>query len=61
MDRNQVKGIAKEIAGQVQEKAGKLLGNKSLQTKGLIRQVAGKAEKELGGVREILNNSVHKH
>ena len=52
MNRDQVKGTAKEVAGKVQQKAGKLTGSKSQQAKGLIKQVAGKAQKAFGDVKD---------
>ncbi|MBM3117853.1 CsbD family protein [Jeongeupia naejangsanensis] len=61
MNKDQVKGVAKGIAGQVQEQAGKLVGSKSQQAKGLIRQAVGKAEKKLGDAEEVLKDSAHKH
>ena len=48
MNKNQVKGVAKDIAGKVQEEAGKLVGNKEQQVKGLGKQISGKAEKIYG-------------
>jgi uncharacterized protein YjbJ (UPF0337 family) len=54
MNRNQVKGTVKDIAGKVQEEAGKLVGNKEQQAKGLLKQVEGKAEKRFGDVKEIV-------
>jgi len=52
MNRDQVKGTAKEVAGKVQQKAGKLTGSKSQQAKGLVKQVTGKAQKAFGDVKD---------
>ena len=54
MNKNQVKGTAKDIAGKVQEGAGKLVGSKEQQAKGLGKQVAGKAEKAYGDAKETI-------
>ena len=54
MNKNQVKGTVKEVAGKVQEGAGKLVGSKEHQAKGLGKQVAGKAEKAYGNAPLIL-------
>ena len=60
MNKNQVKGMAKDIAGKVQEEAGKLVGSKEQQVKGLGKQIAGKAEKAIGDAKEVLKD-VKKH
>lgn len=58
MNKDQVKGLAKDIAGKVQEEAGKLVGSKDQQVKGLNKQISGKAEKALGDAREVIKESV---
>jgi len=60
MNKNQVKGIVKDIAGKVQEEAGKLVGSKEQQVKGLGKQIAGKAEKAVGDAKEVLKD-IKKH
>lgn len=60
MNQDQVKGVAKDIAGKVQEGAGKLIDNKEQQAKGLAKQVEGKAEKALGDAKEIVKDAVDK-
>ena len=60
MNKNQVKGTVKDIAGKVQEESGKIVGNKEQQAKGLLKQVEGKAEKKLGDVREIVKDAARK-
>lgn len=57
MNKDQVEGTAKNIAGKVQEEAGKLVGSNSQQLKGLIKQEEGKAEKRTGDVKEIVDNA----
>ena len=54
MNKNQIKGSAKDFAGKVQEGAGKLVGSKEQQAKGLGKQVAGKAEKAYGDAKETI-------
>jgi uncharacterized protein YjbJ (UPF0337 family) len=58
MNKVQVKGVAKEIVGKVQEEAGKLVGSKNQQIKGLNKEVAGKAEKNYGDAKEVLKNKI---
>ena len=51
MNKDQVKGVVKDVAGKVQEKTGEIIGSKSQQAKGLEKQVEGKAEKAIGDVK----------
>ncbi|MCX7193731.1 MAG: CsbD family protein [Proteobacteria bacterium] len=60
MNKDQVKGVAKEIAGKVQEASGKLVGSKEQQVKGLGKQISGKAEKTYGDAKEVVKNA-NKH
>ncbi len=57
MNKNQVKGAVKDIAGKVQEEAGKLTGSKEQQAKGLNKQISGKAEKAYGDAKEVIKGA----
>ena len=61
MNKNQVKGMAKDLAGKVQEEAGKLVGSQEQQVKGLGKQIAGKAEKALGDAKEVIKDADKRH
>ena len=52
MNKDQVKGVAKDVAGKVQEQAGKLVGSKEQQIKGLSKQISGKVQKSAGDVKQ---------
>ena len=52
MNKDQVKGKAKNIAGKIQEQAGKLVGSKKQQIKGLSKQISGKTQESCGDVRQ---------
>jgi uncharacterized protein YjbJ (UPF0337 family) len=52
MNKDQVKGKAKNIAGKVQEQAGKLVGSKEQQVKGLSKQISGKVQESFGDVKQ---------
>ena len=56
MNKDQVKGAAKDVAGKVQEKAGKLVGSKEQQVKGLSKQISGKAQKSVGDVKQVVED-----
>lgn len=61
MNRDQVKGAAKDVAGKVQREAGELTGNTSQQIKGAAKQVEGKVQKGIGNVREDAKKDADKH
>ena len=54
MNKDQVKGEAKDIAGKIQEEAGKLVGSKEQQAKGLGKQIEGKIQKGVGDLKETV-------
>jgi uncharacterized protein YjbJ (UPF0337 family) len=60
MNRNQVKGAAKNIAGKVQQKVGELTGSKTQQAKGAAKQVEGKVQRGAGNVEEALDKAGRK-
>ena len=52
MNKDQVKGTAKDVGGKVQEEAGRLTGSKEHQAKGLAKQGEGKVQKGFGDLKE---------
>ena len=54
MNKDQVKGVAKDVVGKIQEEAGKLTGSKEQQIQGLSKQISGKAQKGLGDVKQSI-------
>jgi uncharacterized protein YjbJ (UPF0337 family) len=57
MNKDQVKGTAKNVAGKIQEKTGKIVGSPEQQVKGLGKQIAGKAQKNVGDVEESVKDA----
>jgi uncharacterized protein YjbJ (UPF0337 family) len=57
MNKDQIKGVAKEAAGSIQKKMGDVLGNTSQQGKGLLKEAEGKAQKHLGDVKEAIKDT----
>jgi len=57
MNKEQVTGAAKDLAGKVQEGVGKLVGSKEQEAKGIGKQISGKAEKAYGDVKEAIADS----
>ena len=60
MNRDQVKGRAKDAAGKIQLEAGKATGNLTQQAKGLAKQAVGKVQKTAGDAREDAKQSTRK-
>jgi uncharacterized protein YjbJ (UPF0337 family) len=57
MNKDQVKGAVKNIAGKVQEEAGKLTGNKEQQVKGLGKQITGQAQQSFGDAKAVAKDA----
>ena len=57
MNKDQVKGTAKDVGGKVQEKAGQATGSADQQAKGLAKQVEGKAQKSAGDAKEVVKDA----
>lgn len=60
MNKDQIKGAAREVAGKLQQKAGKLVGSDKQQAKGLAKQVSGKIQKGVGDAKEALKDVTSK-
>lgn len=57
MNRDQVKGTAKDLAGKVQQKVGEVTGNTDQQIKGGARQVEGKVQRGVGDAEQAANRA----
>ena len=60
MNRDQLKGTAKNVVGKVQQKVGELTGNKTQQAKGAAKQVEGNLQKGAGNVEQTLDKAGRK-
>jgi uncharacterized protein YjbJ (UPF0337 family) len=56
MNKDQVKGVAKDLVGKVQEEAGKLVGSKEQQIEGLSKQISGKVQKGVGDLKQSVED-----
>ena len=56
MNRDQIKGVAKIVAGKVQEQAGNLFDNPEFVVKGVRKQVAGKFQKGRGDIKKTIKD-----
>ena len=57
MNKDRLKGQAKDIAGKARRKAGELTDNEKQQAKGLGEQAEGKAQKGWGEVKDAANDA----
>jgi uncharacterized protein YjbJ (UPF0337 family) len=54
MDKDELKGKAKDIAGRVERQAGEWTGNEETQAKGTIKQGEGKLQNAFGKAKDAL-------
>ena len=54
MDKDRVKGSAKQAAGAIKETVGKITGDVKLQADGKADKTAGKIQNAVGGVKDAL-------
>jgi len=60
MNKDQVKGAAKDAAGKVQRKTGEVIGSEEQQARGLAKQAEGKTQKSFGRAKETVKDSTRK-
>lgn len=58
VNKDQVKGVGKQIAGSVKEAAGKATGDRETQAKGTAEKVAGKVQKAYGDTKEKIKKAL---
>lgn len=54
MDKDEVKGKAKDIAGRVERQVGEWTGDKEAQVKGAAKQVEGKVQNAWGKAKDAV-------
>ena len=57
MNKDQVKGAAKDFGGKIQEEVGKLTGSKEQQAKGLKNLAEGKVQEHFGDLKENVKDA----
>ena len=57
MNKDQVAGAAKDVAGKVERKTGEVVGNDKMQVKGAVRQAEGKVQKAMGDAGEQIKHA----
>jgi uncharacterized protein YjbJ (UPF0337 family) len=54
MDKDRIKGSAEQAKGAVKEAAGKVFGDKKLETEGKTEKAAGKVQNAIGGLKDAV-------
>jgi uncharacterized protein YjbJ (UPF0337 family) len=54
MDKDRIEGSAEQAKGAVKEVAGKILGDKKLETEGKTDKAAGQVQNAIGGLKDTL-------
>lgn len=57
MDKNQVKGKAKQAEGNLEEKSGKAVGDKDMENSGKVKKAAGKGQSRFGDLKSKFKKS----
>lgn len=57
MNRDQIKGAAKDMKGSVKEAAGKATGDRQLEAKGAAEKTMGKIQKGVGDMKDAARNA----
>ena len=57
MNKDQVKGKAKDIGGKIQEEVGKVVGSNKQQAEGLSNQAEGKLQEKVGDAKEVIKDT----
>jgi len=60
MNKNQVEGSVKDVAGKVQQKVGDVTGNTNQQVKGVAKRIEGTFQKSVGDVEQAVDDSAKK-
>jgi uncharacterized protein YjbJ (UPF0337 family) len=58
VNKDQVKGAAKQVKGSVKEAAGRATGNRRIEFKGKAEKVAGKVQKGFGDIKEKIKGAL---
>jgi uncharacterized protein YjbJ (UPF0337 family) len=61
MNKDQVKGAARETAGKIQRKAGTAASSRKHEIKGGAKELTGKAQRAYGDAKEDVRESRDRH
>jgi uncharacterized protein YjbJ (UPF0337 family) len=58
VNKDQVKGVAKQVKGSVKETAGRMTGNRQTEAEGAAEKTVGKVQKGFGDVKEKIKGAL---
>ncbi len=58
VNKDQVKGVAKQAKGSVKETIGRAAGNRQTEAEGIAEKTTGKVQKAYGDVKEKIKKSL---
>ena len=57
MDKDRLRGAAKEVSGSIKEAAGKITGDRETEAKGKVEKNVGTAQNAFGKVKDAIRNA----
>lgn len=60
MNKDQVKGRAKEIGGNIKKNVGDALDNEEMEAEGALKEAEGKVQKNYGDAKSKVANAIDK-
>lgn len=57
MNKDQVEGSLKNVAGKAQQKIGEIVGSDKQKIKGVQKQVEGTIQKSVGDAKEVIKDA----
>ena len=58
MNKDQVKGVGKQVKGSVKQTAGRATGNRRTEAEGVAEKTAGKVQKGFGDIKEKVKGAL---
>ena len=58
VNKDQVKGVAKQVKGSVKETVGRVTGNRRTEAEGAAEKTVGKVQKGFGDVKEKVKRAL---
>jgi uncharacterized protein YjbJ (UPF0337 family) len=60
VNKDQVKGAARQVSGSVKEAAGKMAGSSKTEAKGKVEKAAGKVQKAYGDAKQDVKDALRR-
>jgi uncharacterized protein YjbJ (UPF0337 family) len=60
MDKDRVRGAARQVKGSVKEAIGKVIGDRKSQAEGAAQKAAGKGQRAVGGANDSMRDALEK-